>query len=106
MCRQRENRLVLGEGDSDRVDLRARDFDFFCFAGLGVFDGLFGGFGGAGADGGFVPIVGDVGFGLHVLSLVLRKLVRKLVLNIDFGGRVGVGAAVGFGVDERERHFG
>ena len=57
---QREDRFVVGEGDGDGVDFRARDFYFFGFSGLRIFDGIFGGFGGAGADGGFVPVVGDV----------------------------------------------
>ena len=40
---QEKHGLIIGEGDRDGVDLRARNFDFFGLAGLGVFYGLFGG---------------------------------------------------------------
>jgi hypothetical protein len=74
-----EARFVVGEGYGDDVYFRTRDFDFFGLAGLRVFYGLFGSLGGAGADGGFVPVVGDVCFGLGIL--------RKIVLDVDFGRR-------------------
>ena len=49
---------------------------------------------GAGTDGGFVPIVGDVG-----------SVLGQIVLDIDFGGRVGVRAVIGFRIDQRKRDF-
>src|ERR1035438_1136722 len=90
---KREDRFVVGEGDGKGIDLGAGDVYFFRSAGLGIFDCFFSRFGGAGADGGFIPIIGNIGFG-------------EIVLNVDLGRRVGVGTAVGFGVDQFERHFG
>ncbi len=58
--RQREHWLVVREGDCDHRNFRARNFCFFCFARLGVFDRALGFFGGAGAHFGFVPIFGGV----------------------------------------------
>ncbi len=91
---QREDGFVVGEGDGDDVDFRARDFDFFGLAGLGVFDGLFGG-------------LRRRGRGWRLRPSRRRCWLRgKIVLDVDFGGRVGVGAVVGFGVDQGQRHFG
>ena len=50
------------------------------------------GLGGAGTNRSFIPVFGDVRFG-------------QIVLDIDFGRSAGVGTAVGFGIDQRERHF-
>ncbi len=55
-----EHGFIVGKCDRDGVDLRARDLDFFSLAGLGIFDRLLGVFGGACADGRFVPVVGNV----------------------------------------------
>ena len=87
MCGQGEDRLVVRKGDSKDIHFRARDFDFFGPARLRVFDSFFGRLGGTGADGGFIPIVGNVGFG-------------KVVLNIDLGRCVRVSAVIGFGIDQ------
>ena len=90
---QRENRLIVREGDSNRIDLRCGELlllRFFRAARLRRPASV--AFGGAGANGGFIPIVGEVVF-------------RKVVLNVDFSRRVGVGTVVGFGIDQRQRHF-
>ena len=94
--RQRKDRLILGKGYGNRIDLRTRNFDFFGSAGLRIFDCAIGVFGGAGADRGLVPIISHVRF----------RLRGHFVLNIDFGGSVRVGTAVGFGIDQRKRYFG
>ena len=119
---QGKDGFIVGEGDRNGVDFATGNFYFFCSAGLGIFDGIFGGFRGAGADGGFVPVIGDVGV-VRVKIPTLRQAqgrlsrrrrekwgtrcvfsARHVILNFDFGGRVGV--AVGFRVDQGQRDFG
>ncbi len=93
---QRENRFVIRKGYGDRVDLRPRHFDFFGFTGLSVFDGLLRLGGGAGSDRGFIPIVSHGrlrGFG-------------HIILDVDLGRGIGVGAAADCRIDQRERDFG
>src|SRR5260221_12506461 len=93
MHRQRENRFVVGESYGEDVDFGARDFNLLGLAWLRVLDGVLSCLGGAGADGGLVPVVRDVGL-------------WQFVLDIDFCRRVGIAAAVGLRVDQRQRDFG
>ena len=102
MHRKCEDRFVVREGDGYGVYFRGRELDFFGFAGLGFFDGALGVFRGAGADGGFVPVfVWKIGCGLQN-----ARSTRQFVLNIDLGGRIGVGPGILLRIDQGERDFG
>jgi hypothetical protein len=64
--------------------------DFFSLSGLRFLDREFSFRSGLGPYLGFIPVF----------------FRREIILNLDFGGRVRIGAAVDFRVDQCERHFG
>src|SRR5262249_6579206 len=78
----RENRFVVWERDGDRIDLRARDFDFFYNSRLVLFRQTLHFICGFSANLSFIPVVGG-----HV------------VLQIELGWVVLVGAFVDLGID-------